>query len=98
MRKIELTSFNLGSNEQYIRQFKKWSFKKNLTSEDWKFIAHRREKRKREGKDPGPVQKDGNVIPEHKVRRAIGRHVLPTAQYLDTVSGDIGMWAPPGIL
>ncbi|KAF3395004.1 Ankyrin-1 [Talaromyces pinophilus] len=86
------------SNEQYTRQFTKWSFKKNLTSEDWKFIAHRREKRKREGKDPGTVQKDGNVIPEPKVRKAIARHVLPTAQYLDTVNGDIGPPTPEGIV
>ncbi|GAM35537.1 ankyrin repeat protein [Talaromyces pinophilus] len=86
------------SNEQYTRQFTKWSFKKNLTGEDWKFIAHRREKRKREGKDPGTVQKDGNVIPEPKVRKAIARHVLPTAQYLDTVNGDIGPPTPEGIV
>ncbi|KUL89893.1 hypothetical protein ZTR_02763 [Talaromyces verruculosus] len=86
------------SNEQYTRQFTKWSFKKNITSEDWKFIAHRREKRKREGKDPGTVQKDGNVIPESKVRKAIARHVLPTAQYLDTVNGDIGPPTPEGIV
>ncbi|RAO66546.1 uncharacterized protein BHQ10_002558 [Talaromyces amestolkiae] len=86
------------SNEQYTRQFTKWSFKKNLTSEDWKFIAHRREKRKREGKDPGPVRKDGNMIPEPKVRKAIARHVLPTAQYLETVNGDIGPPTPEGIV
>jgi hypothetical protein len=81
----------ISSKHQYHRQFKNWDFKKNLTSDDWRFVAHRREKRKREGKDPGDVMLNGNLVPESKVRKAIARHVLPTSQYLGTVNCDAGM-------
>ncbi|GIJ82160.1 hypothetical protein Asppvi_000665 [Aspergillus pseudoviridinutans] len=70
------------SAPQYTRQFKKWGFKKNLTDEDWKFVAHRREKRKRDGKDPGYVRVHGNLIPEPKVRKETARHASLLSQCL----------------
>ncbi|KAF7136681.1 hypothetical protein CNMCM5793_005959 [Aspergillus hiratsukae] len=65
---------------QYTRQFKRWGFKKNLTDEDWKFVAHRREKQKRDGKDPGDVRVHGTLIPEPKVRKETARHVSLLSQ------------------
>ncbi|GIK03450.1 hypothetical protein Aspvir_007521 [Aspergillus viridinutans] len=76
------------SAPQYTRQFKKWGFKKNLTDEDWKFVAHRREKRKRDGKDPGDVRVHGNLIPEPKVRKETARHVSLLSQCLGMGGSD----------
>ncbi|KAG2026999.1 hypothetical protein GB937_000735 [Aspergillus fischeri] len=70
------------SAPQYTRQFKKWGFKKNLTDEDWKFVARRREKRKRDGKVAGDVRVHGNLIPEPKVRKETARHVSLLSQCL----------------
>ncbi|RLL94867.1 hypothetical protein CFD26_104148 [Aspergillus turcosus] len=64
--------------------------KKNLTDEDWKFVAHRREKRKRDGKDPGDVRVHGNLIPEPKVRKETARHVSLASQY--SWIGDSGVY------
>ncbi|KAJ9297660.1 hypothetical protein DTO271G3_4435 [Paecilomyces variotii] len=73
---------------QYSRQFKQWGFKKNTSDERWKFIAHRREKRKRDGKDPGPVSLDGRLVPESKVRKETSRHVTLTSQYMGIEGSD----------
>ncbi|KAJ9272330.1 hypothetical protein DTO212C5_1515 [Paecilomyces variotii] len=73
---------------QYGRQFKQWGFKKNSSDERWKFIAHRREKRKRDGKDPGPVSLDGRLVPESKVRKETSRHVTLTSQYVGIGNSD----------
>ncbi|RWQ97176.1 hypothetical protein C8Q69DRAFT_219014 [Paecilomyces variotii] len=73
---------------QYGRQFKQWGFKKNSSDERWKFIAHRREKRKRDGKDPGPVSLDGRLVPESKVRKETSRHVTLTSQYVGIEGSD----------
>ena len=71
---------------QYSRQFKKWGFKKNRKENEWMFVASRGEKRKRDGKDFGPVWMHGQLIPEHKVRKEISRHVTLSSQYF----GDLG--------
>ncbi|PIG69615.1 hypothetical protein AARAC_002762 [Aspergillus arachidicola] len=70
------------SKDQYKRQFKKWNLKKNSREEEWLFVAHRREKRKREGKDPGEVSMHGTHIPEPKVRKETARYVSLSSQYL----------------
>jgi hypothetical protein len=80
------------SKDQYTRQFKKWNFKKNLTTDDWRFIGYNREKRIREGKYPGPVTVNGIVIPEDTIKKQLSRHILPSTQYLATVNDDSGMW------
>ncbi|KAJ5855761.1 uncharacterized protein N7529_009705 [Penicillium soppii] len=79
---------------QYSRQFKKWGFKKNLTEKEWIFVASRGEKRKRDGKDFGPVRMHGHLIPEAKVRKEISRHVTLSSQYF----GDLDPKTPDGIL
>ncbi|KAJ9306051.1 hypothetical protein DTO217A2_4523 [Paecilomyces variotii] len=76
------------SKYQYGRQFRQWGFKKNSSDERWKFIAHRREKRKRDGKDPGPVSLDGRLVPESKVRKETSRHVTLTSQYMGIEGSD----------
>ncbi|CEL00651.1 hypothetical protein ASPCAL00249 [Aspergillus calidoustus] len=75
---------------QYTRQFQKWGFQKNSKGETWKFVFKRREKRKREGKDPGQVWRNGKHIPEEKVRKEISRHVPLLSQYWD--SGEAGVY------
>ncbi|KAJ5352186.1 hypothetical protein N7452_001160 [Penicillium brevicompactum] len=79
---------------QYSRQFKKWGFKKNQKKEEWMFVASRGEKRKRDGKDFGPVRMHGQLIPEPKVRKEISRHVSLSSQYF----GDLDPKTPDGIL
>lgn len=73
---------NRCSKDQYYRQFKKWSLKKNSKEEEWRFVAYRREKRKREGKDPGEVSMHGTHIPNAKVRKETARYVSLSSQYL----------------
>ncbi|GFF29299.1 isoform 3 of ankyrin-3 [Aspergillus udagawae] len=69
---------------------------KNLTDEDWKFVAHRREKRKREGKDAGDVRVHGNLIPEPKVRKETARHASLLSQCLSL--GDSDPKTPEGVV
>lgn len=61
--------------DQYTRQFGKWGFKKNAKDEEWFFVASQGVKRKRDGKDFGPVWMHGKFIPESTVRKEISRHV-----------------------
>ncbi|KAJ5927957.1 ankyrin repeat-containing domain protein [Penicillium verhagenii] len=77
---VERHGFNR-SEQQYMRYFNKWGFKKNFTTSDWNFIAYRQEKRKRDGKDPGEVWQNGKLVPERKVRKEISRHVTLSSQY-----------------
>ena len=61
-----------------------------MNDDEWKFIGRRREKRRREGKDPGPVWAHERLIPEPTVRKEVARHVQLTAQYTDMM--DSGMY------
>lgn len=71
------------SKYQYTRHFKEWGFRKNAKEEEWMFVASRGEKRKRDGKDIGPVRIHGKLIPESTVRKEISRHVkLSSSQSL----------------
>ncbi|KAL2788715.1 ankyrin repeat-containing domain protein [Aspergillus keveii] len=81
---------------QYTRQFKKRGFKKNSNDGIWKFVANRREKRKRDGKDPGQVWRSGKLIPEPKIRKEISRHVPLLSQYWD--SGEAEPQTPEGLV
>ncbi|KAL4798074.1 hypothetical protein BDV19DRAFT_35483 [Aspergillus venezuelensis] len=83
------------SMDQYARQFKQWGFKKNSNEEEWKYVAHSREKRKRDGKDPGQVLMHGKLVPEPKVGKEISRHVQLTAQY--TRASDCDPKTPEGV-
>lgn len=47
------------------------------------FIASRGEKRKRDGKNFGPVWMHGQLIPEAKVRKETSRHVILSSQCLE---------------
>jgi hypothetical protein len=70
-------SSNRNSKAQYVRQFNKWSLKKNSTQEDWEFIADRTKKRKLEGKESA-VYIDGSLTPIKKLRKEISRYDLPS--------------------
>ncbi|KAJ5560392.1 hypothetical protein N7513_002791 [Penicillium frequentans] len=57
------------SESQFIRQFKRWGFKKYLTDPEWNSVARRAGKRKREGKEPGSVRVNGKLISESNIRK-----------------------------
>ncbi|KAJ5560405.1 hypothetical protein N7513_002804 [Penicillium frequentans] len=82
------------SESQFTRQFNRWAFKKNLTDVEWNFVARRGEKRKREGKEPGPVRLHGKLIPEPKVRKETSRHFKLSSQYV----GDLDPPTPDGVV
>ncbi|KAJ6003166.1 hypothetical protein N7451_005713 [Penicillium sp. IBT 35674x] len=67
---------------------------KNLTDVEWNFVARRGEKRKREGKEPGPVRLHGRLIPEPKVRKETSRHSKLSSQYV----GDLDPPTPDGVV
>lgn len=52
---------------QYERRFKKWGFQRNKKSADWKIIAFKVTKRKREMKET-EVRIDGDIIPTKKLK------------------------------
>ncbi|KAJ5557218.1 hypothetical protein N7494_001133 [Penicillium frequentans] len=82
------------SESQFTRQLNRWGFKKNLTDAEWNFVARRGEKRKREGKEPGPVRLHGRLIPEPKVRKETSRHSKLSSQYV----GDLDPPTPDGVV
>jgi hypothetical protein len=63
----------LRSKAQYELHFKKWGFRKNRTKDDWKIVAQKVGKRKREHKE-SEVYIDGNLIHSKKVKKAISRY------------------------
>lgn len=65
------------SKAQYVRQFKKWGFGKNSTTEEWKFIARRIRKRALEGKESETYIR-GELATNKKIKKEISRHVPPS--------------------
>jgi hypothetical protein len=63
----------LRSKAQYELHFKKWEFRKNRTKDDWKIVAQKIGKRKREHKE-SEVYIGGNLIESKKVKKAISRY------------------------
>ncbi|KAF4633915.1 hypothetical protein G7Y89_g4202 [Cudoniella acicularis] len=61
------------SKAQYELQFKKWNFRKNQTAEEWKILAHKIVKRKREQKD-SEVSFNGKLISPKKLRKETLRY------------------------
>ena len=61
------------SKAQYIRQFKKWRFEKNLRSDQWKKIAKVVRNRKAYGKDSEILIKDGRVS-DRRLRKEMSRY------------------------
>lgn len=71
------------SKAQYIRQFKKWGFEKNLKSEQWKGIAGMVRKRKSQGKD-SQVSIKNRQIPHKKLCKEMSRYALPADNHEHT--------------
>ncbi|KAI9671342.1 MAG: Ankyrin-2 [Alyxoria varia] len=71
------------SKSQYERHFKKWGFRKNLKSSEWKAIHHKIDKRKREGKD-SDLYVDGTMIKKQKVRKETSRNTCISTKYRST--------------
>jgi hypothetical protein len=71
-------TLNLRSKAQYELHFKKWEFRKNRTKDDWRIVAQKIGKRKREHKE-SEVYIDGNLIETKKVRKAISRYGFMSA-------------------
>jgi hypothetical protein len=65
------------SKGQYELQFKKWKLRKNMTKDEWKFVLHRLEKRRREGKDSETFF-DNSLVPMKKIKKEMARHPLST--------------------
>ena len=61
------------SKAQYIRQFKKWKFEKNLRGDQWKWIAKVVRNRKSSGKDSEILIKDGRVS-DRRLRKEMSRY------------------------
>lgn len=61
------------SKSQFELHFKKWNFRKNLTSEEWSAVAHKIAKRKRDDKE-SEVYIDGLPMKLKKVKKAISRY------------------------
>ena len=61
------------SKAQYIRQFKKWKFEKNLRGDQWKTIAQVVRNRKAYGKDSEIVAKDVRVS-DRRLRKEMSRY------------------------
>jgi hypothetical protein len=71
-------TLNLRSKAQYELHFKKWEFRKNRTKDDWKIVAQKIRKRKREQKE-SEVYIDGNLIESKKVRKETSRYGFMSA-------------------
>lgn len=69
------------SKAQYIRKFEQWGFKKNSTDENWKYIAHKLQKRNLEGKE-SDTYVNGKLVPRKKVKKEVSRHSLPSRQIM----------------
>jgi Clr5 domain len=74
---LDLTNFN--SKGRYETQFRKWNLRKNLRSSEWKYVSHRIQKRKKEGKE-SVVYFNRDAIAPEKVKKEISRHDMPTYQ------------------
>ena len=61
------------SKAQYIRQFKKWKFEKNLRGDQWKRIAKVVRNRKTYGKESEILIKDGRVS-DRRLRKEMSRY------------------------
>lgn len=71
---------------QYETQFKKWKWRKNFTKNVWENIfmqIHQRSGRESE------VYVNGILIPPHKVKKEVARHVPPSFQYASGTSPGI---------
>jgi glyoxylate carboligase len=65
------------SKAQYEDQLKKWDMRKNLKASEWKYIAHRIQKRKREGLE-SDIYFNDTPIPPKKIKKEVSRHSIPT--------------------
>ncbi|KAI0444156.1 ankyrin repeat-containing domain protein [Xylaria telfairii] len=72
---------------QYEYQLKQWGMKKNIQRDDWRYISHRVQKRKKAGKQ-SMVTVLGMPLPPEKVHKEVKRYTtIPTAR-------DFGIDAP----
>ncbi|KAL1623496.1 hypothetical protein SLS54_004486 [Diplodia seriata] len=66
------------NEKEYQRRVRKWGLRKGLKQEEWNFVGRRFAKRKaEEGKDSELIV-NGNIFPQHKIRKALGRHYFET--------------------
>jgi hypothetical protein len=80
---VHLTSFAnspCNSKAQYIRRLEKWGFKKYSTSEEWKSISRKIQKRNLEGKESDTFI-NGRLVPLKKVKKEVSRHSRPSWQW-----------------
>ncbi|KAM0709695.1 hypothetical protein Q7P35_003735 [Cladosporium inversicolor] len=68
MAQMEAKHSFFKSKGQYERQFKKWGFRKNSTSDDWKVIHGKIQKRQTQGKKSA-VYKSGKHLQVEKLNK-----------------------------
>jgi hypothetical protein len=51
--------------------------RKNLKTSEWKYVAHRVQKRKRDGRE-SDVYINETRLPPKKVKKEVSRHSIPT--------------------
>lgn len=88
------------SKAQYIRKFDQWGFKKNSTDGNWKYIAHKLQKKDLEGKE-SDTYVNGKLMPRKKVKKEVSRHSLLSWQIMSipgrspTPPGGVEIRTPP---
>ena len=65
---------------QYVTQFKKWGWRKNITTAEWDLIDKVLTTRKKKGRE-SEVYLNNICIPDARVRKEISRHVTLTPSF-----------------
>ncbi|PQE03124.1 multiple ankyrin repeats single kh domain protein [Rutstroemia sp. NJR-2017a BBW] len=78
-----LHNFNATKN-QYTAQFKKWGWRKNITSDEWRLISRSIIQRREDHSKESEVYLNNVRIPDARIRKDISRHVLPTFNSIPT--------------
>ena len=80
LKQISLSMRSQGfraSNQQYVRQFKKWRLSKNATEEEWTYISRVLHHRSLLGKT-SVVYRHGRALSSGKIRKETRRHHRPS--------------------
>ncbi|CZR57742.1 uncharacterized protein PAC_07631 [Phialocephala subalpina] len=100
MEMKRLHNFNASKN-QYVTQFKKWRWRKNISTAEWGLIDKALLRRREEGQE-SEVYFNNIRIPDARVRKEISRHVPLSSKFMSIASPldsqDIHIRTPPPTL
>ncbi|KUJ20686.1 uncharacterized protein LY89DRAFT_451973 [Mollisia scopiformis] len=83
MQCMEIQHGFIASKNQYERKLKEWEFRKNLSSDEWKYIIHKKRKREDLGKE-SQIMMHGVAIPKKRIKKEEGRHTLSDLNRIST--------------